>query len=231
MIGSHIFWTIGLAPTEFWAPTQSLGLDKFQIESLLSWKKGVLVQLGAGVPFLIEEGSHTHTPKERGEERRQGHSFFIAKLLIQTFIHFISWRGKIRDEKGALWQAPTKFRNQESVISSARLISGNLSRHQANLIDQGNLTGIIVCLVVLLLPWASIPNSLKWSFRGSVDLKSSRFSHSQLEGIELKALTSGIPQQIRKASAGVRKTSADITKNLSRHQEYLSRSGKPQPIR
>jgi hypothetical protein len=44
-------------------------LDKFQIESLLSWKKGVLVQLGAGVPFL-EEGSHTHTPKERGEERQ-----------------------------------------------------------------------------------------------------------------------------------------------------------------
>jgi hypothetical protein len=61
-------------------------------------------------------------------------------------------------------------------------MSGNLSRHQANLIDQGNLT-------------------------------------------DEKVLTSGKPQQIRKASAGVRKTSADITKNLSRHQENLIDQG------
>jgi hypothetical protein len=65
----------------------------------------------------------------------------------------------ISDQKGASLASSHKI--QESVISSARLISGNLSRHQANLTDQGNLTDIIVCLVVLLLPWASIPNSLK----------------------------------------------------------------------
>jgi hypothetical protein len=50
------------------------------------------------------------------------------------------------------------------------------------------------------------------------------------KGIELKALTSGIPQQIRKASAGVRKTSADITKDLSRHQERPQQISRQTPL-
>jgi hypothetical protein len=80
---------------------------------------------------------HTHKPSI--------HSFFIAKLLIQTFIHsFIhSFMPAVRcrcycwwPKKGCCWWP----KNGCSVVLGRYQV--NLSRHQANLIDQGNLIDI-----------------------------------------------------------------------------------------